>query len=128
MEPTSRSPLLPRPGRRRFGPLAVAAAAGAACLGASQLRRGPRSAPSLDWRRGGDERADADADAPPRMVLQHFGKWTIPCGSRATLAQNADAAWFGYNMIERVRRNWTCLLYTSPSPRDKRQSRMPSSA
>ena len=23
---------------------------------------------------------------------------------------------------------WTCLLYTSPSPRDKRQSRMPSSA
>ena len=24
--------------------------------------------------------------------------------------------------------NHTCLLYTSPSPRDKRQSRMPSSA
>ena len=24
--------------------------------------------------------------------------------------------------------SWTCLLYTSPSPRDKRQSRMPSSA
>ena len=28
---------------------------------------------------------------------------------------------------EKIRRN-TCLLYTSPSPRDKRQSRMPSSA
>ena len=25
-------------------------------------------------------------------------------------------------------RGFTCLLYTSPSPRDKRQSRMPSSA
>ena len=25
-------------------------------------------------------------------------------------------------------RNYVCLLYTSPSPRDKRQSRMPSSA
>ena len=25
-------------------------------------------------------------------------------------------------------RNYSCLLYTSPSPRDKRQSRMPSSA
>ena len=25
-------------------------------------------------------------------------------------------------------RSYTCLLYTSPSPRDKRQSRMPSSA
>ena len=24
--------------------------------------------------------------------------------------------------------SWSCLLYTSPSPRDKRQSRMPSSA
>ena len=28
----------------------------------------------------------------------------------------------------RVARVETCLLYTSPSPRDKRQSRMPSSA
>ena len=27
-----------------------------------------------------------------------------------------------------VFQNLTCLLYTSPSPRDKRQSRMPSSA
>ena len=27
-----------------------------------------------------------------------------------------------------VGRTWDCLLYTSPSPRDKRQSRMPSSA
>ena len=26
------------------------------------------------------------------------------------------------------RQRWVCLLYTSPSPRDKRQSRMPSSA
>ena len=26
------------------------------------------------------------------------------------------------------RPDYTCLLYTSPSPRDKRQSRMPSSA
>ena len=25
-------------------------------------------------------------------------------------------------------KTWYCLLYTSPSPRDKRQSRMPSSA
>ena len=29
---------------------------------------------------------------------------------------------------ENVTQNYTCLLYTSPSPRDKRQSRMPSSA
>ena len=30
--------------------------------------------------------------------------------------------------IEYITRIYTCLLYTSPSPRDKRQSRMPSSA
>ena len=28
----------------------------------------------------------------------------------------------------KFRRSYICLLYTSPSPRDKRQSRMPSSA
>ena len=30
--------------------------------------------------------------------------------------------------VERFKKTITCLLYTSPSPRDKRQSRMPSSA
>ena len=30
--------------------------------------------------------------------------------------------------IRRQAKSYTCLLYTSPSPRDKRQSRMPSSA
>ena len=36
-----------------------------------------------------------------------------------------------YGLLEgSVRLTWidSCLLYTSPSPRDKRQSRMPSSA
>ena len=34
------------------------------------------------------------------------------------------------NIIKDVKKNGdkACLLYTSPSPRDKRQSRMPSSA
>ena len=32
------------------------------------------------------------------------------------------------NLIERLDEIYDCLLYTSPSPRDKRQSRMPSSA
>ena len=31
-------------------------------------------------------------------------------------------------MIRRLENEHPCLLYTSPSPRDKRQSRMPSSA
>ena len=32
------------------------------------------------------------------------------------------------NLVSRKEISYTCLLYTSPSPRDKRQSRMPSSA
>ena len=32
------------------------------------------------------------------------------------------------NPLERHRRDFTCLLYTSPSPRDATLSRMPSSA
>ena len=32
------------------------------------------------------------------------------------------------NVIDPFTFQYTCLLYTSPSPRDKRQSRMPSSA
>ena len=31
-------------------------------------------------------------------------------------------------MLEQFKYSNDCLLYTSPSPRDKRQSRMPSSA
>ena len=31
-------------------------------------------------------------------------------------------------LVEDITGTWCCLLYTSPSPRDKRQSRMPSSA
>ena len=33
-----------------------------------------------------------------------------------------------YSSIKKAKKPKICLLYTSPSPRDKRQSRMPSSA
>ena len=39
-----------------------------------------------------------------------------------------DAAGLGIGYADGQYTYWTCLLYTSPSPRDKRQSRMPSSA
>ena len=38
----------------------------------------------------------------------------------------ANHTWFGVGGNAEVL--YICLLYTSPSPRDKRQSRMPSSA
>ena len=39
-----------------------------------------------------------------------------------------DAMGFVRDAINEIERHDSCLLYTSPSPRDKRQSRMPSSA
>ena len=41
-----------------------------------------------------------------------------------------ERAWFAYQLLHAARDSHArgCLLYTSPSPRDKRQSRMPSSA
>ena len=45
-----------------------------------------------------------------------------------TIEVNGDAAPLtSGNFIDLVRRG-TCLLYTSPSPRDRQKSRMPSSA
>ena len=45
---------------------------------------------------------------------------------RADKLLQADAeAWLGWLDDEEF---WNCLLYTSPSPRDQRGSRMPSSA
>ena len=34
----------------------------------------------------------------------------------------------GFELLKRIRQTHTCLLYTSPSPRDATLSRMPSSA
>ena len=43
--------------------------------------------------------------------------------------QKKDAQSFRSAVVPvKIRRLYCCLLYTSPSPRDKRQSRMPSSA
>ena len=39
-----------------------------------------------------------------------------------------DLAWWLGSVFLIAANIWICLLYTSPSPRDKRQSRMPSSA
>ena len=46
-------------------------------------------------------------------------------GNASAVASTADLT---PAAVERFARDVVCLLYTSPSPRDKRQSRMPSSA
>ena len=69
---------------------------------------------------------------------EHIGAFLLSepeAGSDAT-SQRTTAIDKGDHYIINGTKNWitngkhakTCLLYTSPSPRDKRQSRMPSSA
>ena len=48
--------------------------------------------------------------------------WTTTAGDYQTWSPAYPE---GFSTVEGIR---VCLLYTSPSPRDKRQSRMPSSA
>ena len=56
----------------------------------------------------------------------------VPPRSRATVLMSAGVALahalLNKPALERERHYQTCLLYTSPSPRDQRGSRMPSSA
>ena len=59
---------------------------------------------------------------------QYFeGAYVIFEMNGATRAGRIDRVMDGHCVIDHQQR-MTCLLYTSPSPRDKRQSRMPSSA
>ena len=54
------------------------------------------------------------------LLLGHFAK--------THLAYLCDADLTDFENLLGAGDQWICLLYTSPSPRDKRQSRMPSSA
>ena len=51
---------------------------------------------------------------------------TIRDGIMNIQVENVVGGYQGYAAINDT--GYVCLLYTSPSPRDKRQSRMPSSA
>ena len=55
--------------------------------------------------------------------IENFG--TAAIGELAALDIDSDGT---LNAADATTHITTCLLYTSPSPRDKRQSRMPSSA
>ena len=72
-------------------------------------RRGPRWYPALF--------------AASFFVSHHFLLYRLSNPGEDLLAYNLIIG--GGCLVMLV---WTCLLYTSPSPRDKRQSRMPSSA
>ena len=62
-----------------------------------------------------------------------MGQKTHPIGFRLGTTRDWVSHWFGVNPRDyRVQvledHKISCLLYTSPSPRDRQKSRMPSSA
>ena len=66
------------------------------------------------------------------FLALHFGFWVTSLDytslTHSLLFVTAHPLVILIGMFVFVRRPNSCLLYTSPSPRDKRQSRMPSSA
>ena len=78
---------------------------------------------------------DAMPEALHRFIL-HWGDMGSTWGVNRTVAQIHALLYVSEHPLHAeqiadclgVARSNVCLLYTSPSPRDKRQSRMPSSA
>ena len=77
--------------------------------------------------------------SPQRIVGFMMGMWFFASAAgnyvagliaRATSSESSGVSGEVYNLAQKQSfiDVYTCLLYTSPSPRDKRQSRMPSSA
>ena len=69
-----------------------------------------------------------------------MGQKVNPVGFRLGVNRGWDSVWYAkkkdfgnyliedFKIREYIKKNVICLLYTSPSPRDMRRSRMPSSA
>ena len=63
-------------------------------------------------------------DIEPKHICSHQNSSFRWASETSTLTQNQDKIDISFYELDID----ICLLYTSPSPRDKRQSRMPSSA
>ena len=70
-----------------------------------------------------------DIEALAAEVEDNGGVYFVPAFSGIMAPRwREDARGTIVGLTRFANRNHICLLYTSPSPRDKRQSRMPSSA
>ena len=58
------------------------------------------------------------------IIITQKIKRSIPKFGKTTVLQDAEIHWYEAGQGRPI----ICLLYTSPSPRDMRRSRMPSSA
>ena len=85
-----------------------------------EVRRHPRSE---EWY---DELAWEGAESDGVLFVYPYGTLVLGVGGLVGLVESMNPPEFVGSVLRVV--FLTCLLYTSPSPRDKRQSRMPSSA
>ena len=67
-------------------------------------------------------------DTNNRIYVGWFGVLMIPCLLAATICFTIAFIAAPPVDIDGIREPVACLLYTSPSPRDRQKSRMPSSA
>ena len=67
------------------------------------------------------------AELANAAVMVTYGETSVLCCVTAA-ARPRDGIDFFPLSVDFEEKLYSCLLYTSPSPRDKRQSRMPSSA
>ena len=77
--------------------------------------------PGCSWRECRSTSGSGTAKDPERTTHVR-----IPA-SVCTMGYLPYAQWAALSAAEKTK-HWTCLLYTSPSPRDAHESRMPSSA
>ena len=72
-----------------------------------------------------EEAAKAGADC---VKIQTYTADTLTIDCREEPYQIKGGLWDGYNYYQLYQAAYTCLLYTSPSPREATLSRMPSSS
>ena len=70
----------------------------------------------------------ADGSQIDYKALAAFIEWQIAAGSPGIIILGTTGEFLTISDDERTQYIETCLLYTSPSPRDRTRSRMPSSA
>ena len=71
--------------------------------------------------------AAADTNYPPGL-LDRGVKRKLRLATTASATRTNITPYFNSHIFMISERNNNCLLYTSPSPRDRQKSRMPSSA
>ena len=106
--------------------------------------RGANGVIIVTTKQGAEGKAQVNITASEGFQFQNSGKFEMCTASEYAMLQNEanlninpdgglvydDPASFGKgtNWFDEIFRVASCLLYTSPSPRDRQKSRMPSSA